>query len=499
MTLLATLARLQAAAADRAVPLSRVRHRHLASTPLVIIPLTLAGHPATPVAAMIGTARGSRQLLTVLQPRNHELRLRFLTRLAQTVLQYIAGRQQSAETVPAYKTQPERRRYAQAPQVIVPNQASRDYLGLLGRSARFLPTDGPYAVDPAVPAVGKWLTFLADNSSQPGSALLADLTSFLAEHWATGQSPLEDANLAAQLAWIDPPPGLSGLQAALVAEDPLRCPPAGPATDPGFDQAVLWPLVQTYDRYTTARSDAGIKRAAAEIESALRGQLEPTWDAAWNAIALLQALPEAPSAGRRWAEDRDLFTRYSTYLVDDGRPQPRRDSAVAAASRLGRLERAQAAYDAQRALEDPYILAGLRTIGEAFAGQVVSTDPSRTVRSGTGRLLLRPRFTVRTADPVRIGTEQTLACPSYPKLKATIAEVTRSGDSADVILEVAAGMGTVARPAPDAVPLVGEQVSCTIDPGYWAPRPFPTADQTPWTHGGPPPRPATGLTQELRP
>ncbi len=48
-------------------------------------------------------------------------------------------------------------------------------------------------------------------------------------------------------------------------------------------------------------------------------------------------------------------------------------------------------------------------------------------------------------------------------------------------------MGTVAKPTPDAVPLVGEQVSFTIDPGYWAPRQYPPADQTPWTHGGPPP------------
>ena len=499
MTLLGTLAHLRAADAGRAVPLSRVRHRRLASTPLVIIPLTLAGDPATPVAVMIGTARGSRQLLTVPQPRNHELRLRFLTRLAQTVLQYIAGRQQSHEVLPATRTQPERRRYTQAPQAIVPNQAVRDYLGLLGRSVRFLPTDGPYAVDSTVPALGKWLTFLADSSDQPGSALLAALTGFLSEHWATGQSPLEDANLAAQLAWIDPPVGFSGLQAALAAEDPLLCPPAGPATDPGFDRAVLAPLVHTYDRYAAADNEAGIKRAAAEIEAAFRGQIEPTWDAAWNAIALLQALPEAPSAGRRWAEDRDLFTRYSTYLADDGRPQARRDSAGVAASRLSRLERAQAAYDAQRALEDPYILAGLRTTGEAFAGQVVSADPSRTVLSGTGRLLLRPTFTVRTADPVRIGTEKTLVCPSYPKLKATIAEVTRSSESADVVLEVVGGMGTVARPALDAVPPVGEQVSCTIDPGYWAPRQFPPTDQTPWTHGGPPPRPTAGPTQEPRP
>ena len=171
---------------------------------------------------------------------------------------------------------------------------------------------------------------------------------------------------------------MTGLQAALAAEDPLRCPPAGPATDPGFDQAILEPLIRNYDRATQAGSQAGTDRAAAEITTALRGQLDPTWQSAWNAIALLSALPETARADRRWADDRDSFTSFSSYLADGGLPQPRRDRAVTAAARLDRLERAQAAFDAQRALEDPFVLAELRTAGEAFAGNVVSAEPSRT-------------------------------------------------------------------------------------------------------------------------
>ena len=189
MTLLTTLARLEAPASGRAQPLSRVRHRRLAGQPLVVIPLTLAGDPATPVAAMIGTSRADQHLLVVPQPRNRDLRLRFLTGLAQTVIGYITARQNTTEVLPATRKREERRRYADAPQIIVPNRAARDYLGLLGRSTRFQRTDGPFPVDPAVPALGKWPTFLADSADQPGSALLADLTSLLAEHWATGQSP----------------------------------------------------------------------------------------------------------------------------------------------------------------------------------------------------------------------------------------------------------------------------------------------------------------------
>ena len=496
MTLLTTLARLEAAASGRARPLSRVRHRRLAAQPLVIIPLTLAGDPATPVAAMTGTSRYGQQLLVVPQPRSRDLRLGFLTGLAQIVLGYIAGRQNTTEVLPATRNHEERRRYADAPQVIVPNRAARDYLGLLGRSTRFLPTDGPYAVDPAVPSLGKWLTFLADRADHPGAALLADLTSLLAEHWASGQSPLEDASLAAQLAWIDPPPGMTGLQAALATEDPLRCPPAGPATDPGFDQAILEPLIRSYDRAAQAGSQAGVDRAAAEISAALKGQLEPTWDAAWHAISLLRALPETASAGRRWSADKDSFTRFSSYLADGGLPQPRRDHAATAAARLDRLERAQAAYDAERALEDPFILAELRTGGEAFAGEVVSAEPSRTIITAAGRPVLRPRFTVRTGDPVRLEPGRVLICPAHHRQRVQITDLTRTATDADVVLEVVQGMGTPGRPKPGAVPAAGELVSFTLDPGFFAQRDFPPPDQTPWTHGGPPVRPAAGPGEE---
>jgi hypothetical protein len=496
MTLLTSLARLEAATSGRAQPLSRVRHRRLAAEPLVLIPLTLAGDPATPVAAMAGTRRTAQHLVVVPEPRDRLLRLEFLASLARIVLSYITGRQRTTEVIPATGNREERRRYADAPQVIVPNRAARDYLGLLGRSTRFQPTEGSFAVDPTVPTLGKWLTFLADSADQPGSALLTDLTSLLAEHWATGQSPLEDASLAAQLAWIDPPPGMTGLQAALVTEDPLLCPPAGPATDPGFDQAILEPLFRNYEQAARSRSHPGTDRAAAEIATALSSQLEPTWNAAWDAISLLRALPETSGADRRWAADRDSFTRFSVYLADVGLPQPRRDHAARAAARLDRLERAQAAFEAERALEDEFALAELRTTGEAFTGDVVSAEPTRTDISAAGRTVLRPRFTVRTSDPLRIEPGRILICPARPSQRVQIADLTRAATDTDIVLEVTQGMGTPGKPKAGAVPPIGESVSYTFDPGYWAQREFPTADQTPWTHGGPPERPPVDQSSE---
>ena len=111
------------------------------------------------------------------------------------------------------------------------------------------------------------------------------------------------------------------------------------------------------------------------------------------------------------------------------------------------------AYDAERAHEDPFVLAELRTTGEAFAGQVVSAEPDRTDVTAAGRTVLRPRFTVRTSDPVRLepGPDadqpgpSPAAGPDQPRSPAPRA-------STDVVLEVTQGMGTPRKPTPGAVP-----------------------------------------------
>ena len=97
-------------------------------------------------------------------------------------------------------------------------------------------------------------------------------------HWATGQSALEDSNLAALLAWIDPPTGQTGALAALDAEDPELWPPAGPATDPEFDNKMLAPAMEGYTRALAAVADGDVlaePRAYAALERELRGAAGP--------------------------------------------------------------------------------------------------------------------------------------------------------------------------------------------------------------------------------
>ncbi|MFD0228839.1 hypothetical protein ACWGPD_17450 [Streptomyces hirsutus] len=256
----------------------------------------------------------------------------------------------------------ERRRPLRAPRLLVPNGDGIACIRLLGRLTRLRAVEGPYAVDPSVPLLGKWLTWFADRAGFPGSGLLQAVTRLLAAHWATGQSAAEDSPLASLLAWIDPPGGRTGAQAAREAEDPLLFPPAGTATDVVFDQT----LHDLMFRYDEAGDDRGREALGRQIDRELRGQMLPTWELVWRGVDLLRSLPEGGHVPERWAYDRRLFAEYATYLEEDGRPQARRDHAVGAARRLARMEEAMARYDTERAFDDHRVL---RSAGTSRCGQ----------------------------------------------------------------------------------------------------------------------------------
>ncbi|MEV4344987.1 hypothetical protein AB0J83_10965 [Actinoplanes sp. NPDC049596] len=468
MSAISSYARALAVDGGRAYPIATRRHLHLSDHPLVFVPLTMAGEANAPLAAMIGTDRDAPTMLFVPQPRNRDLRFAFADELASIVLRYIEDRpRQGLETY----GKEARARYLDAPQMLVPNPAGAAFVRLFGRSTRFRRTTGEYAVAPQVPLLGRWLTWWGERSEHPGSSALVPMTSALGQHWATGQSALEDANLAALVGWI-----ASGAEAARDAEDPTIWPPAGPSTDPTFDNEILAPAIRLYDQ-------GKHERALVVLERDLRSQLEPTWRLMWQAIDLLRALPAGDTVPDRWADDRIEFTNYHQYVGGGGFPQARRDGAVAAARRLQRLEREQNEYDATRALDDPLVMANFRVTGEAFTGTVVEVEPDRRIVSDKGRRILRPRVVVRTGDPVRLTAGTTLRSPSRPKQNATILSIT--GDRVELQIENDMGRGATA--APGSVPFLSDELTYTsvFPEGMRSPA-LPAPEDTPWTHGGPP-------------
>jgi hypothetical protein len=487
MSVLTALARARAVESETAQPLCTVRHVHISERPLVFVPLALAGEASAPLAAMVGRDQDAPAVLIVAQPRNRDQRFAFAAALGTVIAGHIEWFTAGAEVLPGTRpgiAEP-RTRFPGAPQVWVPNRSGIGFARLLGRSTRFRRTQGEWAVGPAVPVLGRWLTYLTERAEVPGSCLMLAATEALSLHWASGQSPAEDLNLAALLGWIDPPPGLTGPEAAAAAEDPLTWPPAGPATDPGFDNEILSPLIAACAR--AAGDPQARPRAEARLREALASQLTPTWNLMWRAIGLLRALPPGERVAQRWDRDRDSFTAQVQYLRDVGLPQPRLDSAVTAARRLDWLERVQARYAVERALDDPLVMAEYRLTGEAFAGTVTAAEPARLDTSGPRRKL-RPRITIVTQDPVRLEPGARLTSPTRPGQAARVISTTAGGSATELVLELSGGMGRSLTPAPGSVPEAGERICYMEQAQSWfAAGAFPSADETPWTHGGPPP------------
>ncbi|MEV0855123.1 hypothetical protein [Nocardia fluminea] len=483
MSRVSALARIEAMESTQAVPVTQYRHRRLSPKPLVVIPLVMAGEAGSPLAMMVGSAKRSGRLIIVGQPRNPDQRFRFAAEFGDIMMKYINEFRTNRREIRT-KNKESRSQFVSAPQILVPNRGGIQTLKDLGRTCRFRKTTGDYPVPAVVPELGRWLTELADSAEQAGTSMLLAVTDLLTEHWATGQSTLEDQNLASVMAWIDPPRNVSVEQALLDAENPIICPPAGPSTSPEFDNRQLQPAIRDFDTARRSGVAEAIDLARQELHDLIGEQIKPTWRMMWDAIALLSAVPEAPRATKRFEADCAQFTAFSDYQ-DTGTalPQRARDNAVGAARRLSRLERAIEQFNADKAFDDPFVLADRRSDGEAFAGKVEAVEADRVVISDKNQLILRPRFVLRTLDPTRLAEGTTLISPSMPAShKSRIIATEHDLDSSLVTIEVTGGMGTPTKPTPGAIPEVGQTLAYLPDPGWRTKPRFPGADEPLWTH-----------------
>ncbi|SCE09022.1 hypothetical protein GA0115240_13831 [Streptomyces sp. DvalAA-14] len=508
MSVMGTLARAEAVAGGRAVAAATVRHRHVADRPLVLVPLTTAGESGAPLGALIGTEREAPTLLVVPQPLDRELRFGFFAGLAGVLLPLLDACGDEVEVEPATRNREETEVCADALQIVVPNSAALEFVRLVGRSTRFLRTvedaEAPHPVPVPVPLLGRWLTHYAERARTPGSALLVAMTDLLTRHWATGQSAMEDQHLGALLGWIDPPPGLDGAAAAGRAQTGrgpdglLFSPPAGPATDPVFDNRVLAPAMARYDEARAAAGAAGgaaggaaaLAMAEARVRKLVASQLRPTWDDVWRGLDLLRALPEAAHVAERWKRDRWSFTGHRDRVRAGEPPQPKRDDAITAAQKLAGRETAQARLSAQEALDDPLAMAARRLAGEAFAGQVVAVEMAY---SEGKRPMPRPLVTVATEDVPQAepGAKAYRAVAGAKSAQGAelvgAAGVPEGRGEWLVTVRLTGGMGSARTPKEGSLPEVGDRVCFTFFEHDARSGPaLPDPEATPWTHGGPP-------------
>ena len=239
-------------------------------------------------------------------------------------------------------------------------------------------------------------------------------------------------------------------------------------------------------------------------------QLEPTWELMWRgASPCWRRCPRRrtrsgggrPTAGRSPAR--------SAWLREGGAPQPRRDSAVAAARRLARLEREQQRLAVERAYDDPLVMAEYRLTGEAFAGTVVDGRPDPARHRAARRPSSAPWLTVRdhrrghrrawrgahlprTRPGSRDGQR---SCRRVRRHRRRPAETTTTTTTTATPRRhpghpraQAAAWAAPWPPRPAPSPAVGDEVTYTTLRDDFQPAPqFPSREDTPWTHGGPPP------------
>jgi hypothetical protein len=527
MGVMNTLARAEAVAGGRAVAAATVRHRYLAERPLVFVPLTTAGEAGAPLGALIGTDRAAPRLLVVPQPLDRELRFGFFAGLAEVLLPVVEAYADETEVEPATRNREETEVCADAPQIVVPNGAAVEFVRLVGRSTRFLRTvedpEAPHPVPVPVPLFGRWLTHYAERARTPGSSLLVAMTDLLTRHWATGQSGQEDQHLGALLGWIDPPAGLDGAAAASRAQTGrgpdglLFSPPAGPATDPVFDNRVLAPAMARYDdtakalRAAQLTSDgpqpallAQLAAAEARVRQLVASQLRPTWDDMWRGLDLLRALPEGAHVGERWKRDRWSFTGHRDRVRAGEPPQPKRDDAITAAQKLAGRETAQARLFAQEALDDPLEMAARRLTGEAFAGEVTAVEMAY---SEGRRPMPRPLVTITTHDlpQAEPGAKAYRAVPGAKSAQSAELvsvegpppESPSAAGELHVTVRLTGGMGSARTPKDGSVPDPGDRLCFTFFEHDARNGPaLPDPEATPWTHGGPPARTAAPVPDQ---
>jgi hypothetical protein len=346
---------LQAAEQRRAIPKASQRHVYISPTPFVVLGYHLAGDVGAPLALMWGTERHHPKLIVVPEPRNRGLRFEALKTFGADLTAYLDSFDE---------------RSGDAPQIIVPNRATADWLfGIVGRFTRNLRLDGDQPPHPVVPLAGKHLSFF--HNLPPGSSLVLTATDSLIMHWQTGQLPSEDLNLSALLAWIAPDANSDGATCAELREN---LPPAGPLSDPTWDAKKLTELNEAWRIADKTGNDAARAIVIATLKTEIHEQLDHTWKDCWNARDLISTLPQANSVASRWARDTADWQYHFGRIVTDTAWFQNVPSPIRSAHTLKKLEEATSELEADMALDDPLVLAKYVASGEAFPAKVLNLD-----------------------------------------------------------------------------------------------------------------------------
>jgi hypothetical protein len=467
---------IEAATSGQVQRRTTVRHRHLEPEPLVIVAYRMAGEAGAPLGVMYGTSRDAPSLLVAPEPRSIGIRFRdVMNPFGEFLCNWLDPFVEEREMRQA------RHRVVEdcinAPQILVPNHATAGFVGaVLGRSLRYLRTEGDGAVPETTVLAGNHFTWFEQQSALEGSCVLLAATDLLRRHFATGQSDLEDEDLHVLLSWVDPPAGKTGAEAAAEMELARHSgdkPGAGPTPDADWDRDVLDPLLEVFNEQRAGSNDKEVvDRLSGDIITAVGDALAHSWDATWRAHEILLEMLPGNTVEDRWESDRRAWTYHADRVRDGWAFFRIKDTAKQAAWMISNREDALTALEAGEALDDPLVLAGLVAGGEALIGEVTALDRDNK-EQGPKNMVTRPLIDLELGEPCPLPIGSTSYWTVRPgKAKVEVISV----DGSSVGLKVVAGM-TGDLPEPGTIAAFADLTFSSI--------PRPKAPQaTPWTHVG---------------
>jgi hypothetical protein len=453
---------------------SLYRHRRLDPAPLAVVLWQLGAERFAPAAVAWGDRRDHLQMAVAGEPRNRDLAFAALLPFARWFNPHFEAHVAGCEEL--NRGEYTLRRARTAPQVLAANRGTVKMFGDLGRRLAYLPTTGPRpADDEALVRLGRHLLFLWDRAAVPGQQLLICLTDLLGDHWATPQSEFERQSLAALDAYIDPPLGEHGFEAAARAEEH----PVGPVPA-GKDDEDLMPLVERFNELRAGgTSPAVIRPLQGPIEAHYGRLVDRTWGLLWRCRDCEAAFPEARSVGRRWDADREAYTRHMDWLARSGLRRARQTPRQAALT-LRNLEDARSLVEAEEACDDPLRMVPYLLQNKAVRGRVVAVDHNYCERASRS-MVRRPLVTLLSPAPCPIPVGKELWWVGQPDGREFVVHEVKpaAGGGSEITLKRSTSRDTTGLPA------VGDEACFSVHTtgsGYFTR--LPKAD--PWTH-----RPAT--------